>query len=261
MNKKFMIKELVPERPMPRTINNIPPAEQYNRPKRGWFKKVMTYCGVAVTTFGLGYGAYKFDQRKSAVQANQAAEQTLVQNGLNKGVGANDVILEVGSGVNERKQPAQVNNYGGPLSGILPNEGNIAYTVPQNTTLFIKDPSFYVAKGGDTYVGFQYGNGDYISSNTKENASQIAQQTYWIDISQVENQQSVDHKNYLKFITPDGQISSTIPERLYRSIAVYDYAGQLVTGGLKDTGVVDFAFQAPNTTAKDFGNLVGNPNL
>ncbi len=256
-----MNREFISENPIPRTINHISPEEKYNKPKRGWFKNSTKVGGVAVTTVGLVYGVSKFEKRESAVKANQATEQTLVQNSLNKGVGVNDVILEVGSGVNVRTEPAQMNNYGGPLSGILPCEGNIASTVPKNSTLFIKDPSLYVAKGGDTYVGFQYGNGDYVSSNTKANASQIAQQTYWIDISQVENQQSVDHKNYLKFITPDGQISSTIPERLYRSIAVYDYAGQLVTGGLKDTGVVDFAFQAPNTTAKDFGNLVGNPNL
>ncbi len=255
-----MSKEIISENPQPITIDRVPYTDDEYKPRHRAKRIVRTFLAGLVLA-GAGYVGYKLDKRDNLVKNAQKTENALIQNDLKNGTKVANVVAKVAAGVNERSTPSQINNYGGPLSPILPYEGNTAATVAKNSTLFIKDPSFFVAKDGDTYMEFQYGNGSHVNAKKRESVAQIAQQTFYIDVSQVENQQSVYHKKLIEFITPDGRTSATIPEHLQYQKAVYDWAGQLVSGNLKDTGVVDYAFEASNSVAKDFGNLVGNPNL
>ena len=258
-------KEIVPEFPGPETIDRLPLNNQANkkpfsRRLKNYFKGVVA---VAILASGAKLGL-ELNHRAEVAKANQAREPGLIQNTMLKGISVANLEVVVNPGVNIRTQPAEFNNYFkflGVATKALPWEGNISSTVPVGYNLLVKDPSFYTAPGGDTYMELSYGNGSFVDAKKPESINAIAKNTYWIDISQIENQEEVDHKSYVWIISPNGDRSTTIPNNVQYQSATPNKAGQWVVSTNHGSNVVAWGFQTSQSTTAAIANFTGNPGL
>ncbi len=265
MKNREKNREIVSEHPGPETINRLPLNNQANkkpfsRRLKNYFKGVVA---VAILASGDKVGL-ELNHRAEVAKANQARETGLIQNAMRNGTSVANLEVVVKPGVNIRTQPAEFNDYCkflGVATKALPWEGNIASTVPNGEDLLVKNPIVEKVNGGDTWFGFQNSNGTFVNAEKPASVNEIANNTYWIDISQIENQEEVDHKSYVWIISPNGDRSTTIPNNVQYQSATPNKAGQWVVSTNHGSNVVAWGFQTSQSTTAAIANFTGNPGL